>query len=135
MKNSQIKCEVLSVSYVLCATITIASITACSTTQSALDGKPFTRVDPKLLPVTVTKVDGESRSGNPVWVEPGTRSVTLSAAPALGGRFTVDRTFTVEVGACERVVFGARREVLLRDAFEPVVVEREPIRGCSIAKK
>ena len=135
MKNHLIPQDVLSGIARAGLIAAVALISACTTTQSALDGKPFSRVDPKLLPVIVSKVDGESRTGNPVWVEPGRRVITLSAAPALGGYLSVDRTFTVEVGVCERVVFGARREVLLRDAFEPVVVEREALSGCVVAKK
>ena len=133
MNNRQVKYAVVAGAYRIAAIAFIVLAVGCTTTQSVLDGTPFQRADPKLLPVTISKIDGNSRSGNPVMVDPGRRVITLSAAPALPGRNSVDRSFTVDIGKCERVTFGARRESPLMDAFEPVVVEREPLTGCKAA--
>lgn len=133
MKKHQVNYVVVSAAKAIAAIAFISVAAGCTTTQSVLDGTPFQRADPKLLPVTISKIDGNSRSGNPVMVDPGRHVITLSAAPALAGRTTVDRSFTVDIGKCERVTFGARRESPLMDAFVPVVVEREPLTGCKAA--
>jgi hypothetical protein len=112
----------------------LALLSACTTTQSQLEGKPFTRVDPKLYPVIVSKVDGKSYLQQPVMVDPGKRVVTVTARPERYGTQSVDRTFTVDVGPCEIIRLGARRESPLMEDFEPVVVEREPKAGCTAKK-
>jgi hypothetical protein len=109
-------------------------LSGCATQQSALDGKPFTRTDMKLYPVTVSKVNGESRTGNPVMVDAGKHTITLSAAPANGGRVAVERSLSVDVAQCERIVFGARRESPLLNEFTPVIVERYALGGCAAKK-
>ena len=120
----------------LCAASAVLGLlAACTTTQSQLEGQPFTRVDPKLYPVIVSKVDGKSYLQQPVLVDPGKRVVTVTARPEKYGSLPVDRTFTVDVGPCEIVRLGARRENPLMEDFEPVVVEREPKAGCTAAKK
>jgi hypothetical protein len=112
------------------AAAAIACLSACATTYSQLDGKPFSRVDYTLFPVQVTKVDGRSTTGNPVLIEPGMRKVTLLAPPEKYGRFGDEQTIEVDVGVCERVVFGAQRPSRLLIAWQPVIVERLPVPGC-----
>ncbi|MBX7230312.1 MAG: hypothetical protein K1X48_11995 [Burkholderiaceae bacterium] len=105
-------------------------LSACTTTFSQLDGRPFGLIDSTLYPVQVSKVDGRSYSGNPIWVEPGKRQITLLAPPEKYGRLGTEKTMEVMVGNCERIVFGARRPSYLRAAWEPEIVEREPLAGC-----
>ncbi len=116
------------------AAATLALLVACTTTQSQLEGRPFTRVDPKLYPVIISKVDGKSYLQQPVMVDPGKRVVTVTASPERYGSLPVDRTFTVDVGPCEIIRIGARRESPLMEDFQPVVVEREPKAGCTAKK-
>ena len=105
-------------------------LSACTTTFSPLDGRPFGLIDSTLYPVQVSKVDGKSYSGNPVWVEPGKRQITLLAPPEKYGRLGTEKTVEITVGECERIVFGARRPSYLRAAWEAEIVEREALAGC-----
>ena len=114
---------------------TALGLSACTTTFSQLDGRPFGRIDSTLYPVQVSKVDGKSYSGNPVLIEPGQRKVTLLAPAEKYARLGTEKTIEITVGVCERIVFGARRPSYLLAAWEPEIVEREPLAGCTITKK
>ncbi len=118
----------------LAAVAALTLLAACTTELSALDGRLFSRVDPKMLSVVITKVDGSSTIGNPVMVDAGTHKVTVAAPPArpgVPGSASIEREFEITVGRCERVYLAARRESPLLDEFAPQVVERAPLGGCT----
>lgn len=118
-----------------------ALVASCATYKEPvgyLDGRPFQRADPHLVPVVVTKVDGSSypysyaySNGSASPVEAGEHVITVQAPLAKYAHIPTERDLKLKVEPCVRYTLGARRSSNLVEDFEPVVLEKEPMPGCN----
>jgi hypothetical protein len=86
--------------------------------------------DPKLRPVVVSRVDGESTTRNRATVAPGKRSVTVDLPPRKGFSLGTQATFELEASPCMRYYVAARLDTTTGQEWTPVVGRSETIGEC-----
>jgi hypothetical protein len=99
--------------------------------ESVLDGRPYTRTNPKLYPISITAVDGEYGSGNPRYVDAGTRRLTIDAPPVAGFSQPVRKEFTFKIERCIRYWLAAQRVNALTQDFDLIIDHAEAVPGCT----
>jgi hypothetical protein len=111
-------------------------LSACSTAPlSFIEGRPVSRVDPTLQPVTVLAVDGRMEGGTTASLGPGLRSVLLAAPPSRGMRTGSAKAFAVQVEPCTRYLVAARRQSPMSPDWQLVVQDKEKVAGCDPAEE
>ncbi len=117
--------------------VVIAALSACASVEnvSQLDGRLYSRVYLNRYPVTISRVDdAQVPSWQPVWVEPGTHSLTLDAPPIPGFSDPVRQVVSFTVAPCTRYHLAAQRETRLSKQWTFVVDHQEPVPGCLVGK-
>jgi hypothetical protein len=117
--------------------VVVAALSACASVEnvSQLDGRLYSRVNLNRYPLTISRVDGaQVPTWQPVWVEPGTHSLTLDAPPIPGFSDPVRQVVTFTVAPCTRYHLAAQRESRLSKAWTFVVDHQEPVPGCVAGK-
>lgn len=111
-------------------------LSGCSTAPlSFIEGRPVSRVDPTLQPLTVLAVDGRMEGGTTASLGPGLRSVLLAAPPSRGMRTGSAKAFAVQVEPCTRYLVAARRQSPMSPDWQLVVQDKEPVAGCDPAEE
>ncbi len=109
-----------------------ALLAGCATSYSQLSGQRYHKATIDTYPVAIVSVDGESAPLRlPVYVEPGTRRVTVQAPPGGAQSYGDQQTLTLDVKPCTRYWLVAVKENRLSGRFTPKVDYAEPIAGCT----
>jgi hypothetical protein len=86
--------------------------------------------DPKLRPVIVSRVDGESVIKSRAVVGPGTRMVTVDLPPRKGFSLGTQENFELVASPCMRYHIAARLDTETGQRWVPVVRTAETIGEC-----
>lgn len=86
--------------------------------------------DPKLRPVIVNRVDGESVIRSKAVVAPGKRQVTVDLPPRKGFSLGTQATFELEASPCMRYHVAAKLDTETGQRWQPVIRSSETIGEC-----
>ena len=107
----------------------------CATTAplSFISGTPATRAEFHLYPVRIVSVDGTLRfqgSDVQIGVDPGVRWLVVEAAPSLGARSTIQKSFAFRVEPCTRYILAAKRDGAMASDWALVIDRKESVAAC-----
>ena len=103
--------------------------------MSFVDALPTARTDTSLYPVRVVSVDGSTQFGGyarPVQLHPGTRHLVLEAAPGRSVKGSVQKSFVLQIEACQRYYFAAKRTSPMEADWSLVEGQKEAVAGCDV---
>ena len=124
----------LSSAKVLSAVTFAAALSACAGLPPGygqLDGHRYHLTSIDTYPVKITRVDNRDTIGSLVFVDPGSRQVTVQGPPDGVHRLGEQRSIDLNVAPCTRYYLVAVKPNRLMTDFSVKVDHQEPIGGCS----
>jgi hypothetical protein len=116
--------------------LALAGCQSWGPTWSEVTGDRYFRTEVNTSPTIINTIDGTSPllTGNPTRIEPGRRTLALTAVPlSQGWKGGTDLAyFDLVAEPCKRYYVAARFENPLGPRFTPYLDYVEPIAGCTV---